>query len=85
VLSKVPEVTTPAQAIRVFSGILTVGEEQFRSASALAAAGKTLEAIRDFEELRRDYPDSWIDRQASARLGRLRAQSPSADLPRPGR
>jgi hypothetical protein len=74
VLAKVPEATTAARATRVFSGILTVGEEEFRSASALAAAGKTVEAIRAFERLRREYPDSWIDREAKARLVRLRAK-----------
>jgi predicted amidohydrolase len=79
VLAKVPEVTTAAQAIRVFSGILTVGEEQFRDAAALARQGKTAAAIRAFEQLIRDYPDSWIDREASARLKRLHA----AESPRP--
>ncbi len=83
VLATVPEVTTPAQAIRVFSGILTVGEEQFRAASSVAAAGKTLEAIRAFEQLKREYPDSWVDRLASERLARLRAQSPSTVSPGP--
>jgi hypothetical protein len=72
VLAKVPETTTPAQAVRIFSGILTVGEERFRQASALARQGKTELAIRAFEELIREYPDSWIDREARARLARLR-------------
>jgi hypothetical protein len=77
VLAKVPEATTPAQAIRVFSGILTVGEEQFRAASALARQGKTAEAVRAFEQLIREYPDSWIDRQARLRLAQLRAPGSS--------
>ena len=80
VLAKVPEATTPAQAIRVFSGILTVGEEQFRKAAALAREGKTEEAIRAFEQLIREYPDSWIDREARLRLARLRA--PGSSRPR---
>jgi predicted amidohydrolase len=68
VLAKVPEVTTPDQAIRVFAGILTVGEERFRDAAALARQGRTAEAIRAFEQLSRDYPSSWIDREARKRL-----------------
>jgi hypothetical protein len=78
VLTKVPETTTVSQAVRVFSGILTVGEEQFREASALVRQGRTEEAIRAFEQLIHEYPDSWIDRQARIRLTRLRApESPS--------
>jgi predicted amidohydrolase len=77
VLTKVPEATTPSQAVRIFSGILTVGEEQFRKAVALAREGKRDEAIAAFERLIREYPDSWIDREARARLVRLGAPGPS--------
>jgi predicted amidohydrolase len=80
VLTKVPEVTTPARAARIFSGMLTVGEERFRDAAALASQGKTALAIRAFEQLSREYPDSWIDREARVRLARLRA--PDAARPR---
>jgi predicted amidohydrolase len=80
VLTKVPETTTPSQAVRIFSGILTVGEEQFRKAATLAREGKTDEAIGAFERLIREYPDSWIDREARARLARMGA--PGTSRPR---
>ena len=77
VLEKVPETISPARAVRIFAGMLTVGEEQFGKATTLAREGKTDEAIREFERLIREYPDSWIDRESRVRLARLRAKSPA--------
>jgi hypothetical protein len=52
---------------------ITVGEEEFNRAAALARAGKTKEAIAAFERLRKEYRGSWIDRVARERLAKLRA------------
>ena len=53
------------------SRMLTVGEEEFKQASALERAGKTNEAIRAFDRLRKEYPGTWIDRRAQERLATL--------------
>jgi hypothetical protein len=52
--------------------VLTVGEEEFKQADALARTGKTAEAIVAFEKLRAAYRDSWIDRVPQERLAKLR-------------
>jgi hypothetical protein len=63
------------EAIRIFQGALTVGEQRFADADALQRAGQTAEARRAFEQLKAEYPDSWIDRGASQRLAQLREQA----------
>jgi predicted amidohydrolase len=79
VLAKVPATITCDQAVRIFSGILTVGEEEFRQANELARTGRTPEAVRAFERLIRAYPASWIDRAARAQVESLRRRaSPAA-------
>jgi hypothetical protein len=52
--------------------MLTVGEEAFNEAAALARSGMTEEAIAAFERLREEYRGSWIDRAARQRLAELR-------------
>lgn len=74
-LAKLPKIMPTADAIRIFQGALTVGEQQFSEANALQSAGKTAEAIRAFERLKAEYPDSWIDRVASQHLKQLREQA----------
>jgi regulator of protease activity HflC (stomatin/prohibitin superfamily) len=71
VLAKVPATITEQEAVRMAQRVLTVGEEEFRAAAALANQGKTAEAIAAFTRLRREYRDSWIDRVAAERLAKL--------------
>lgn len=73
VLAKLPATITEQEAVRMAQRVLTVGEEEFQAAAALASQGKTEEAIAAFTRLRRGYRDSWIDRVAAERLARLRA------------
>jgi predicted amidohydrolase len=71
VLKKVPIDSTPREAGLIAAKVLTIGEEQFRQAEALARAGKTSEAIAAFGRLRTEYPGSWIERVARERLRTL--------------
>jgi hypothetical protein len=74
-LDKLPKIIPTKDAIRIFQGALTVGEQRFGEANALQSEGKTAEAIRAFEKLKAEYPDSWIDRVASQHLKQLREQA----------
>jgi hypothetical protein len=74
VLAKVPATITEREAVRLAQKVLTVGEEEFRAAAALANQGNTAEAIAAFTRLRREYRDSWIDRVAAERLAKLQPQ-----------
>lgn len=73
-LAKLPATITEQEAVRMAQRVLTVGEEEFREAAALATQGKTAEAIAAFTRLRREYRDSWIDRVAAERIAELRSQ-----------
>ena len=75
VLDKVPIGLTEQEAARVMARTLTVGEEEFRAANALARDGKNREAIAAFERLRQEYPATWIDRRAEERLLQLAANA----------
>ncbi len=79
VLARVPAQITEREAVRIAQKVLTVGEEEFKAADALAAQKKTEEAIEAFTRLRGEYRDSWIDRVAVERLAMLqpRAQQTS--------
>ena len=68
VLAKVPISLTQQEAGRIMSRTLTVGEDEFKQANDLLQLGRTDEAMTAFERLRKDYPDTWIDRQAQERL-----------------
>ena len=72
VLKKVPIDITQKEAGRIAARVLTIGEEEFRQAEALARAGKTGEAIAAFIRLRTEYRASWIERVARERLRTLR-------------
>jgi acetoin utilization deacetylase AcuC-like enzyme/predicted amidohydrolase len=76
VLAKVPISLTQEEAGRIMSRALTVGEDQFKQVNDLIQLGRTEEAISAFERLRRDYPATWIDRQAQERLAELRGVNP---------
>ncbi len=70
-LRKIPVETTPAEAVRIAEGAMTVGGDRFSEAQALLRAGKTQPAIQAFRQLRKDYPKTWIDRAAAAQLAQL--------------
>ena len=72
-LAKLPTGDTPEEVTRRANGVLTVGQDRFEAAEGLMQEGKIGEAVNAFEELRRDFPGSWIDRQAKERIGRLRS------------
>lgn len=71
VLDKVPIRLTQQEAGRIMARALTVGEDEFKRANGLRQHGKTDEAITAFERLRKEYPDTWIDRRAQERLAKL--------------
>ncbi|HMJ67000.1 MAG TPA: hypothetical protein VK615_16780, partial [Candidatus Binatia bacterium] len=77
VLAKVPINITSKEAGRVMAGALTVGEDEFKEANRLIGQGKTSEAIKAFERLRKEYPATWIDRRSEERLARLMDRAPS--------
>ncbi len=74
-LAKVPLNITAEAATKLSSRVLTVGEEEFRKARLLANQGKTNEAVEAFLRLRREYPDSWIDRESARQVADLRARA----------
>lgn len=73
VLRKIPAAISNAEAVRIGAATLTIGGERFDEAEALLRSGKTAEAAAAFEQLRRDFPGTWIDRVAAARLDKMRA------------
>ena len=73
-LRKIPETMSVSDACRIANAALTVGEEEFQQAAALARDGNAEEAARAFEALIAKYPRTWIDRVARERLGRLRKE-----------
>ena len=83
VLAKVPIDITREEAGRIFARMLTVGEEEFNQAAALARAGKTKEAIAAFEKLRAEYRGSWIDRVAAGAAGSVAGRTRRSNRPRP--
>jgi hypothetical protein len=72
VLEKVSLEITREEAGRIASEVLTIGEEDFRAAEALARSGQIAEAVAAFERLTTKYRGSWIDRIAKERLKTLR-------------
>jgi hypothetical protein len=72
VLAKIPATLTAAEAVRMAQKVMTTGEEEFKTAAALASHGKTEEAIAAFKRLKEEYRDSWIDRVATERLEKLK-------------
>lgn len=70
-LARIPVETKPAEAVRIAEGAMTVGGDRFSEAQALLRAGKTQQAIQAFQQLRKDYPNTWIDRSAAAQLSKI--------------
>jgi predicted amidohydrolase len=71
VLTKVPETMTVEEATSISAKALTEGETRFKEADALVRAGKRKEAIAAFQQLRRDFRQTWIDYVAQERLAKL--------------
>jgi hypothetical protein len=72
ILEKVPIEISREEAGRIAAEVLTIGEEEFRQAEALARTGSRDDAVRAFSQLRSKYRGSWIDRVAAERLKTLR-------------
>ena len=79
VLAKLPIGLTQEEAGRIMSRALTVGEDEFKQANDLTKLGRTAEAMTAFERLHKDYPDTWIDRQAQVRLAKLEPNASKRD------
>jgi predicted amidohydrolase len=74
VLAKVPLDITIEEAADISARVLTIGEDEFKAAEALARAGQKNQAVAAFEKLRRSYRGSWIDRVSAERLKTLRGK-----------
>ena len=72
VLAKAPLDITIEEAADIGARVLTVGEDEFKAAEALARSGKKDQAVAAFERLRTSYRGSWIDRVSAERLKTLR-------------
>jgi predicted amidohydrolase len=84
-LHKLPIDITREEGARIMARMLTVGEEDFKAATALARAGKTKEAIAAFLKLRSEYKGTWIDRVSEERVKSLRGplpEGPEGNAPR---
>jgi predicted amidohydrolase len=82
VLDKVPIGITQQEAGRIAAEVLTIGEEEFQQAEALARKGDTAAAIEAFARLQTRYRGSWIDRVATERLRTLREAADKQAAPR---
>jgi predicted amidohydrolase len=82
ILTKVPLDISIEEAADIGARMLTVGEDEFKAAEALARAGKKEQAIAAFQKLRRSYRGSWIDRVSAERLKTLR-QPPALEKSEP--
>lgn len=81
ILSKVPIEITPEEAGRIQAEVLTIGDEEFKQAEALARSGDKPAAIDAYAALKAKYPGSWIDRVATERLATLRGNGESPRAP----
>lgn len=70
-LAKLPETITIEEAVRISAQTLTLGEARFKEADALLREGRTREAVRAFETLRAEFPQTWIDRVSRERLEQI--------------
>ena len=84
-VGRLPATITRERAAQIFEKALTIGEDEFNAAAALASAGKVEAAVAAFERLRGAYPGTWIDRESVERLRSLEAKTPTtAPSPRVG-
>jgi predicted amidohydrolase len=77
-LERLPEPTPgPADVIaRIIARAATVGHEEYDAAEKLLRDGRTADARAAFEKLIRDYPGTWFDRTANARLAEMKKSTP---------
>ncbi|MFN7993410.1 MAG: carbon-nitrogen hydrolase family protein [Bryobacteraceae bacterium] len=71
-LKKIPATISVNDAVRIGSTALTIGEQRFAEAEALARSGKSSEAAQAFARLRADFPGTWIEREAESRLSKIK-------------
>jgi predicted amidohydrolase len=73
VLDRLPPYTpAPAEEIaHTFGRAITVGHEHWDSAEELLRSGNIAQAIQALKAIKRDYPGTWFDRMADARLAEL--------------
>lgn len=72
-LKKIPASVTVEEAVRIAEKAMTIGGERFQEAESLLKAGKEREAIVAFENLRKEFPRTWIDRAAQEELAKIRS------------
>lgn len=72
VLERLPAAISADEAIRIGAKTLTVGNDRFSAAQALLKSGKTAEAKAAFEQLRIEFPYTWIDRASRAALEKMK-------------
>jgi predicted amidohydrolase len=72
-LKKIPASVTVQDAVRIAEKAMTIGGERFQEAESLLKAGKTGEATLAFENLRKEFPRTWIDRAALEQLAKIRS------------
>jgi len=83
VLAKVPLDISVEEAADIGARMLTIGEDEFKAAEALARSGKKDQAISAFQKLRTSYRGSWIDRVSAERLKTLQQpQTPEKSEPK---
>jgi predicted amidohydrolase len=82
VLAKVPLDISIEEAADISARMLTVGEDEFKAAEALARTGNKEQAIAAFQKLRKSYRGSWIDRVSAERLKTLQSQTPEKSGPK---
>jgi predicted amidohydrolase/predicted esterase len=73
ILDKVPIDITKEEAGRIAAEVLTIGEEEFQKAEALARKGDAGAAVDAYVRLQTKYRGSWIERVAAERLRTLRS------------
>jgi predicted amidohydrolase len=78
VLAKVTESITVPEAVEISERALTVGEGRFKEAAGLQHEGRTNEAIAAYQNLRKEFRQTWIDHVSEQRLAQLGARSESA-------
>jgi len=72
VLRKVPAAISVDEAVRIAGKTVCTGDARFQEAEALQRAEKIPEAIRAFEQLCVEFPQTWVDRMSRQRLAALR-------------
>ena len=67
-------IPTPDEAARLAAEVLTTGQDRFTAAEELVKAGKTDEAVAEFEAMSEHFGTTWIGRASRDRLAKLKGQ-----------